>query len=385
MEYREEKKTYGFLLPVLLVIALVIGYLYLAPSPKPKKLAAENARELTLHVKPLKGQDVKLEKSYIGYVTPIHNVNIMPYISGFLEDVFVKGGEEVKAGDTMIIIRQEEYKARMEAARAQVLEAEANFNNAKVYYKRIRDAGPKAISKTEVDNAKASFLSAQAQVANAKANYELAKVNYDYTVIQAPISGKIGHVSLTKGDYVSPGGQPLLSIIQFDPIRVVFSITDKDYLEEIGRGDLFSGEKIRLKLANGRIFDKPGIYKYADNQVNRNTNSIAVYADFENADKTLVSNAYVDVLIEKNYKNGILIKQNLVEMTPEGNFVYLVNNNRLDKVKIDIVAPVGTDYLVRNGFQKGDYIVLDKVGNIAKDQKIKVVVADASPAGKEKK
>ena len=73
----------------------------------------------------------------------------------------------------------------------------------------------------------------EAQLAAAKADYELAKVNYDYTVIQAPISGIVGNVSLTKGDYVSPSGQPLLSIIQYNPIRVVFSITDKDYLEVI--------------------------------------------------------------------------------------------------------------------------------------------------------
>lgn len=99
------------------------------------------------------------------------------------------------------------------------------------------------MSKTEVDNAKASYLSAEAQLAAAKADYELAKVNYDYTVIQAPISGIVGNVSLTKGDYVSPSGQPLLSIIQYNPIRVVFSITDKDYLEEIGKGGLFAGEK----------------------------------------------------------------------------------------------------------------------------------------------
>ena len=178
------------------------------------------------------------------------------------------------------------------------------------------------------------------------------KVNYDYTVIQAPISGIVGNVSLTKGDYVSPSGQPLLSIIQYNPIRVVFSITDKDYLEEIGKGGLFAGEKIRLRLADGRIFEQPGTYRFADNQINRSTNSIAVYADFANADKTLIANAYVDVLVERKYTDGILIRQSLVTLAPDGSYVYVVNGNRLDKVRIDIVASVGSDYLVRNGFQK---------------------------------
>ena len=223
MEYGEEKKTYGVLLPVLLVVALLIGYFYLKPGPS-DKASPENGGELVLHTAPLQPQDVTVEKTYIGYVTPISDVDVIPYISGFLEDIYVEGGQEVAAGDTLIVIRQNEYKARMDAAAAQVLEAQANFNNAQVYYRRIRNVGARAVSKTEVDNAKASYLSAEAQLAAAKADYELAKVNYDYTVIQAPISGIVGNVSLTKGDYVSPSGQPLLSIIQYNPIRVVFSI-----------------------------------------------------------------------------------------------------------------------------------------------------------------
>lgn len=385
MQNKEEKKTYSILLPVIVVLALVLGYYALASHHKNvQNKAVDSAAELTLNVMPLKTQDVKIEKSYIGYVTPINDVNVLPYISGFLEDIFVEGGQEVKQGDTLIIIRQNEYKARMDAAKAEVMQAEATFNNAKVYYKRIQDAGPKAISKTEVDNAKASFLSAQAQVANAKANYELAKVNYEYTIIQAPISGIVGNVTLTKGDYVSPASTPLLRIIQFDPIRVVFSITDKDYLEEITHGSLFEGEKIKLKLADGRIFEKSGTYKFADNELNKTTNSISVFADFENADKTLVSNAYVDVLVEKNYSDGVLINQNLVTMSPEGNYVYLVNNNRLDKVKIEIITSVNNQYLVKNGFKKGDYIVLDKIGRIGKNQKIKINVVPATDKGEKK-
>lgn len=157
MEYGEEKKTYGVLLPVLLVVALLIGYFYLKPGPS-DKASPENGGELVLHTAPLQPQDVTVEKTYIGYVTPISDVDVIPYISGFLEDIYVEGGQEVAAGDTLIVIRQNEYKARMDAAAAQVLEAQANFNNAQVYYRRIRSAGARAVSKTEVDNAKASYL-----------------------------------------------------------------------------------------------------------------------------------------------------------------------------------------------------------------------------------
>lgn len=148
---------------------------------------------------PLAPRDVSLTQSYIGYVTPIHSVDIVPYINGFLEDIMVDGGQRVERGDNLILIRQNEYKASLEAAEASVLQADATLNNAAVYYRRVKQAGTKVISKTELDNAKASYLSAKAALAQAKANRDLAKVNFDYTIIQAPISGIVGNVDLTRG------------------------------------------------------------------------------------------------------------------------------------------------------------------------------------------
>ena len=99
MEYGEEKKTYGVLLPVLLVVALLIGYFYLKPGSS-RKVSPENGGELVLHTAPLQPQDVTVEKTYIGYVTPINDVDVIPYISGFLEDVYVAPGRCPKPKST---------------------------------------------------------------------------------------------------------------------------------------------------------------------------------------------------------------------------------------------------------------------------------------------
>ena len=211
---KQEEKTYGWLLAVVLVLALLAGYYALKETQKAKPQTVTAAKEITLRVIPVKAEDVDIQKSYIGYVTPINEVSVLPYINGFLDKIMVSGGQDVSQGETLVVIKQDEYKANMDAARASVIQAEANFANAKSYYDRIKKAGAKAVSKTEIDSAKASYLSSQAAVAQAKANFALAKVNYDYTEIQAPVNGTVGEVSLTKGDYVSPGGQALFKIIQ---------------------------------------------------------------------------------------------------------------------------------------------------------------------------
>lgn len=375
----EEKKSYSWLLTVVLVLALGLGYYSLDMGKKTITPEHQGEESTTLNVVALKSEAVNIKKSYIGYVTPINEVDVLPYINGFLEDIMITGGQDVKQGDSLLVIKQDEYKANMDAAKAAVLQAEANYANAKVYYERIKKAGPKATSQTEIDNAKASYLSTQASVAQAKANHALAKVNYDYTLIQAPITGTVGNVSLTKGDYVSPSGKPLFKVIQYDPIRVVFSITDKDYLDEVGQGPLFANEVIKLKLANGEIFTKNGLYKFADNTINRNTNSIAVFADFENADKTLVANAYVDVIIDKLYDDGVLVKQNYVHQEADGNYVYVVNGSQLAKIKVYIIGTVGTNYLLRNDFKVGDYLIIDDVSGLSKNQKIKIKVVNEEP------
>lgn len=377
MRYKQEveEKQHSWFWPVIIIVGLILVYfLYSRHADRANSAAQASVSETTLRVEAVTPQDITLDKKYIGYITPINEVAVLPYISGFLERIKVAGGQEVKAGEPLLMIQQGEYKAQVDAANAAILQSQADFANAKVYFERVKKVGPKAMSKTEFDNAKAKFLSAQAAVAQARANYNLAKVNYDYTEINAPISGIVGEMSLTKGDYVSPGGQPLFTIIQYDPIRVVFSITDKDYLEELKSGTIFANDKIKLRLADGKIYSEVGDYQYADNKVDRSTNSIAVYADFANPAKALVANAYVDVLVEKNYKNVVLLKKNLINLSADGDFIYLVNGNKLEKVKVTILGEKGDQYVLQNNFKAGDYVVLDKVSPQIASSKIKINV-----------
>ncbi len=378
------KKVYSKLLIILVILALLLVYALMTP---PAAESRETDSLPSYNVVLLKGQNVPLQTGYVGYVTPIHSVSVVPYINGYLDKIMVSGGEEVKAGQTLIIIQQDEYKAKLDAAKAQVLQAQADYNNASLYYQRVKKAGAQAISKTELDNAKAKFLSAQAALAQAKANRDLALVTYNYTIIKAPIDGIVGNVNLTKGDYVSPASTPLISIIQTNPIRVVFSITDKEYLNEVAKGQnsMFNGDKIKLRLSNGRIFEKEGRFQFTDNAIDRKTNSIAVFADFENHDRTLVANAYVDVLLEKVYPDGILVPQTLVSLAPDGNFIYTVQNSQLKRVPVEIINTIGGNYLLKNNFAPETYLVTDKVSRYKEGEKVKIVRRDIGTKTAEKK
>ena len=374
-----KKKDAGRFSVLFFVVLIVAGY-FAWQHYKKMPETAEEAVERTVSAAPLIEREAEVEKNYIGYVTPVHDVSVRPYISGFVDEIRVKGGSEVKAGDVMVIIDQAEYKAKLDAAKAAVAQAEASFNNSSVYYQRMQKAGARAVSKTELDNAKASFLSAEAALEQAKAALAEAQVNYDYTVIRATIDGVVGDVPLSKGDYVSPENV-LLTVIQYNPIRVVFSITDKDYLEEAGRPEMFADETLRLKLADGAVYPQAGTFGYVDNQIDKSTNSIAVYADFANPDKRLDANAYVNVLVEKKYR-GMIVRKDLVYIEPDGSYIYVAGANGVVKTAVNILSEYGNNnYILKNTFTPGESIVLDKMGAGDEGHKFKIVMEGAAAAG----
>lgn len=365
-----EKEKHVPVWTIVVVAAAAAGwwfwrYYHLMPSAE---LAAAPTQ---VHAVPVVEKTVTVEKKYIGYVTPVNDVEVRPYVNGFISEVAVEGGQELRKGDKLLVIEQSEYKAALDAAEAAAAKAEADFNYARDYYQRIKKAGTKAVSQTETDNAKAQFLSAQAAWAGAKASAEQARVNFGYTVISSTIDGVAGNVALTPGDYVSPQSL-LLTVVQTDPMRVVFSISDKDYLEESRKKVMFDGETIRLRLADGSLYPQVGKFRYSDNKIDRSTNAIAVYADFENPERLLADNAYVTVLVEKQYQ-GVPVAKDLVNLQSDGSFVYAATGDVVRKHPVEILSEYGNNYVLKNNFAAGMRLVTDKITLRGSERKMDVI------------
>ena len=313
---------------------------------------------ITLKAKPIVSQDVTINREYLGYVEAIHQVQIVPYISGYLQDILITPGQMVKKGEPLVTINDAEYKAKLDAAEASVQQEKSALEYNKNYYSRVQKSGKKAFSETEIDNARNNFEQSEAQLKNALANKEFARINYDYTKISAPISGLIGNFDLSTGDYVAPQTSFLMNIVQTDPVRVVFSLTDKEYLEMIKDNDSFRDTVIKLKMANGAMYEYDGEFKYTDNQINKQTNTIAVYAYFKNDDNKLLPNEFVTVEVFKVFKDSVLIDKDLVTMRSNGSFIVIYRNGQPIEVPIHIISATDNFYVVKNTFDKDDLIIL---------------------------
>ena len=157
----------------------------------------------------------------------INEVNIQPQVSGYLEKVMFEEGSLVKQGDILFVIEQQRYIATVNQRKAELDKAKANFTQLEKEYKRQKSLNQKKFaSESQLDTAYSNMLQAQADINQAEANYELAKIDLEHTEIRSPINGYIGKALITIGNYVSTSSGTMANIVQTDPVRIVFSVTD---------------------------------------------------------------------------------------------------------------------------------------------------------------
>ncbi|MEI8206334.1 MAG: efflux RND transporter periplasmic adaptor subunit [Kiritimatiellales bacterium] len=317
-------------------------------------------------VQVLKEQSLQPVDEYIAQVEPIQQVTIRPQIAGTIEAVCFKEGDLVKEGDLLFTIEPDSYQATADAAAAEL-------DRAQKLYDRMKSADARSISKSDLETAESNLLRAQA-------NFKVAQVSLNYTKIKAPISGRIGAAKITKGNYVAPVSSVLASIVQIDPIRVVFSVTDRIYLtlrqqELTGTSSPLTGH---VRLPNGAVLPAIGKKDFDDNAMNDKTGTLAVRFAFDNADGLLVAGSYVKILLENpDGAKGIKIPQRAVLADQQGSYVLTADEaGTVSTIRIKPGAQLGADVIVLSGLKAGGRIVTDGVQRAVPGSTVKVTVAE---------
>lgn len=357
----------------LLLLCVGAGwYLKGKMTPSMNSMAGMN-REAFVLIQGLEEADISAKQSYIGHVEAIKSVNIIPQISGYVEKVLFQEGSFVEEGDILFIIEQKKYQATVDLRKAELESAKANLVRAERDFKRQAQLSKQNYaSKATFDTAESNYLQAKAAVAQAEANLELAEIDLGYTVIKAPISGYIGKALVTEGNYVSSSAQNLARIVQTNPIRVAFSVSDKEYLtskilrQQNGEGSIRS----EIILPNGQTIENHFKSRFNDNEINTDTATIAVYAEYKNDEGLLIPGNYVDVKIgPKETQRSLLVPQSAVAQDEHGNYVMVVKDGIAEERRVTLGETIGTKQVVKSGLNKDDKVIiqgLQKASNGAK-------------------
>ncbi|WP_321531709.1 efflux RND transporter periplasmic adaptor subunit [uncultured Desulfuromonas sp.] len=320
--------------------------------PQPKVVAQ------VIGMTPLDTQD-----KYIAMVESIQDVVVKPEVSGYLDEVRFKEGDLVKQGELLFTIDKRRYQATVEVRQAELAQARAELERATKYLNRLRAASERSISQTDFDTAESAEQQARAAVQQAHATLNLAKLDLSFCEIHAPISGRIGAALVTKGNYVTPASGELAKIVQMDPIRVVFSMTDRSYVslrqrEVSGTADDYAA---KVLLPNKTLYDGVGSKAFADNEMNAQTGTIALRFLFDNPDGLLIPGSYVNIFLEKTQRPmGLSVPQQALLVDAQGDYVLTADDNGLLSVaRVTLGKTLGRDREVLSGLKEGDRVVIE--------------------------
>lgn len=310
-------------------------------------------------VKTLKKEPMLQGKKFIAKVEPINAADVVPQVSGYIDQVLFQDGSLVKEGQVLFVIDQKRYKAAVSSAQATVDKAKANLTQIQNDYHREEELYQDGmLSKADMELAESNLANAKANVKSAQAALDLAKLDLDYTEVRSPITGYIGKALVTKGNLATAGASKLARVIQMDPIRVVFSITDKERLSGMDEVTVQQPD-LQINLPNGGTINMPSATVFADNEINAQTATMAVYAQTDNKDNLLVPGNYVNVTVSLDKLHPVIfVPQTSVSQDATGQYVMTVTSDDTVVQKyITTGDMVDGKYIVVSGLEEGDRVV----------------------------
>ncbi len=316
--------------------------------------------------------DVSPQRNYIASVEAIKSVDLIPQVSGYVDKVLFQEGSVVKEGDILFVIEQDRYIANVDLSKAALDSAKANLVKTERDYRRQKAlSSQQYASKSTLDTAESAYLQAKAAVAQAEANLELAQIDLEHTEIKAPITGLIGKAEVTEGNYVSSNTQTLARIIQASPIRVAFSVPDKDnlFFKKLGS----SGLKTRLVLPDGSILNENMVSYFVNNEVNKNTATIPIYLEYANQDRMLVAGNYVNVILSSAKETpAIIISPAAVMQDTNGSYVFVVDSEgNVSERRVQLDGLFEDKQIVLSGLEGNEKIIVSGLQKVKDGSKVR--------------
>ncbi len=334
---------------------------------------AAGAATVTLPVAVVEQAADPQTKTFPAKVLPLQRVDVTPEVSGDIIEVCFKDGSLVKANDVLYRLMPVRYKSALKNAEARVAECKARKAFADAAYERHTKLSAGAVSQNAMDSVKSDRETASAALAAAEAELEVAEYNLKRCQVRTPIDGRTGTTRLTKGNIASPS-TPLVTVVQIQPIRVRFSLSNADFLNMFGaRGHVISEKgEVSVTLANGVKYGESGKIEYTENIADEATDTVRVYATFPNAHYILKPYASVGVTLRN--KDGVKkcsVPPTAVMQDSEGACVWVVGKDgAAEKRRIVRGRLDGERQFVESGLSAGERVVSDGTHKLSPGDKV---------------
>lgn len=334
-------------------------------------------------VETVNSSSADLNTTYPATIRGIQDVEIRPKIAGNITQIYVAEGQAVHRGQILFTIDSEQYVAAVRAAEAQIKVCQANIATQRLTVANQRLLHSKQIiSDYAMKSAENQLQALQAQLASAQAQLASAHDNLRWCTVSSPADGVIGLLPYKVGTLVGPSmAEAFTTVSNIEHVHIYFSMTEKQLLAmaRTSNGGVKAAIKnmpnVRLKLADGTIYDEYGTIDAVSGVINQSTGAVQMRATFSNSRHLLHSGGTGNILLPTIVSNTIKVPQAAVTEIQDKKFVYIVGaKNKVKSTEITVEEQNdGTYYYVTSGLKAGDRIVIEGVQNLKDDMEIKPI------------
>ncbi|HEX7053357.1 MAG TPA: efflux RND transporter periplasmic adaptor subunit [Burkholderiales bacterium] len=319
----------------------------------------------------------------VGRTEGSREVVVRARVAGILEKQLYSEGDSVKAGAVLFQIERAPFEIELAQARG-ALELEIARNQlAQAEYQRLKGlADRRAISQKEADQAASNARQAAAAVEVARARVRQAELNLSYTTVRAPIGGITGRAQQSIGSLVQPGNDSavLTTITRADPLWVRFGLSESEYAA-VRRNDA-NDIAVSLELADGKPYPGKARINFAGSTVDAQTGTVQMRAGVANPELQLLPGQFVRVRVTAGTRQAIVVPQKAVQQNESGRFVWVASpEGKAVQRPIKAGGWVGDDWVVLEGLQPGERVIVDNLARLRPDAPVQPV-APAQPVGK---
>lgn len=331
---------------------------------------------------PAKKGNIGVYVTGLGAITPIYTIMVKSRVDGQLMTVHFKEGDLVHQGDPLIEIDPRPYEAVVVQSEGALVRDQALLDNAYVDLDRYTKLlAQNAIPEQQLATQRATVKQYQGTVKNDQGTLDAAKVNVTYCHITAPITGIVGLRLVDPGNIVhATDTNGMVVITQIQPISVIFTVGE-DQLPPI-LAKLRAGQKLPVEAWDRQLKNKlaSGVLSTIDNEIDQTTGTLKLRATFNNENRTLFPNQFVNARLLQQEKTGvILLPTAAIQRNTNNTYVYLIKPDSTVTIRnINIGTSEGDQSEITSGLAAGDKVVMTGVDKLQEGSKVSVTMDGAN-------
>lgn len=354
--------------------------------PKAQAASAAAAAALpTVPVVAVRAATMDTASTQVARVEAAQQVDLRSRVAGPIDSVLFREGDLVRAGQPLFQIDPRPYDAALARARAELQLAKARESLTSGEAERARALhADRAIAAEELERRTAAHAEAQARRAAAEAAVQTAQLERDFTVVRAPIEGRVGRALVTAGNVVAAvaNATALTTLVSIAPLHVHIDVADRDLLQRLAESRGARGWKARVLDASGQRELALAPIDFSNHSIDASTGTVRLRARIDAPAAGLMPGQYVRAQVTSGAAQPVLLVPDKAIGTDQGRrFVLVVDAaGKVEYRPVGIGAAQGPDRIVTEGLKAGEQVIVSGLMRVRPGMTVQPQSADAAAA-----